>query len=147
MSTIYLFLDIDGVLNRQSDWRKGYTIRDECLEKLISLLRDISNDSSVAVVFTSTWGRMLESWWKESGLARLEDVPNLVVKGSVYQPKGRTREDAVRYYLRRHNVGHHLILDDDRSLFPDTHGLNIVFTDSDKGLTEMDCQRLLAMRR
>ena len=142
---MHVFLDIDGVLNRSSDWKKGYTVRPECLARLQGLLKALSSASPVTLVFTSTWGRMLEDGWKSAGLGMLEAVPGLTIGGYVYQPPGRTRAEAVRHYIRKNGVGRHVIIDDDKTLFPDTEDLAIVFTDVSKGLTDRDCAKILAL--
>lgn len=49
---MYYFLDVDGVLNRESDWCKPFTVNPICVRNFKKLL---SNDKDSHVILSSTW--------------------------------------------------------------------------------------------
>ena len=53
---MYIFLDIDGVLNCKADWNKPYTINNKCLDNFVKLCKDLSKKYGVVkIVLTSSW--------------------------------------------------------------------------------------------
>lgn len=49
---MYYFLDVDGVLNKERDWRKPFTVNSVCVNNLKKLL---CTDKDTHVVLSSTW--------------------------------------------------------------------------------------------
>ena len=49
---MYYFLDVDGVLNRKSDWRKPFTVNQTCVNNFKKL---ISTDKDAHIILSSTW--------------------------------------------------------------------------------------------
>ncbi len=49
---MYYFLDVDGVLNKESDWRIPFSINARCLKCLAELL---SFDKDPHIILSSTW--------------------------------------------------------------------------------------------
>lgn len=49
----YIFLDIDGVLNRSSDWKKMYTLNTECIRRFADFVKHLKRE--VNIVLTSSW--------------------------------------------------------------------------------------------
>ena len=47
-----VFLDVDGVLNKQSDWKRPFSLNDECCYWFNTLIKDLPN---VKIVLSSTW--------------------------------------------------------------------------------------------
>ena len=47
----YIFLDIDGVLNKESDWRKMFTVNADCINEFC----DFYNSVGGRVILISTW--------------------------------------------------------------------------------------------
>ena len=144
---MYYFLDIDGVLNHRSMWKKGFSIDPKAVENLALLL---SKDADPKIVLSSTWRAgfdvsgnsvstdILSEELKKYGL-KIEDVtPN---------GKNKTRQDEIEYYIRRHGVGEYLVLDDDPSLFPEPESINLYVVDEEIGLTEKDVEKILKKSR
>ena len=49
--SIYIFLDIDGVLNRQCDWVKLFTVHADCARRFSDFCRSVGG----RVILISTW--------------------------------------------------------------------------------------------
>lgn len=49
--SIYIFLDIDGVLNRQCDWAKLFTVHADCARRFSDFCRSVGG----RVILISTW--------------------------------------------------------------------------------------------
>lgn len=49
---MFYFLDVDGVLNKESDWRIPFSINDKCLGHFAELL---SHDKDPHIILSSTW--------------------------------------------------------------------------------------------
>lgn len=145
---MYIFLDVDGVLNTQEDWsKKIYSINQGCVEVFAALLKEVD---SPKVVLSSTW---------RCGIARdgstavhVQDLLTALSSAGITQmdrtavaPDG-VRSKEIDYYLRRHPEDTYLILDDDSTLFEmgaKTKGLYL--TNPKTGLTLEDVKKLKRM--
>lgn len=124
------FLDVDGVLNKEADWRKPYTINSTCLENFKKLL---SHDKQPTIVLSSTWRANLDII---AQYIKVDDVtPNTSGR--------KTRQEEIEYYIRRNDIKKYLVLDDDSTLFPNKERLNIYFTDHKNGLTDDDVKKII----
>ncbi|MCQ2548796.1 MAG: HAD domain-containing protein [Lachnospiraceae bacterium] len=127
---MYYFLDVDGVLNKEADWDKPFTVNPDCLSCFRKLL---SYDKHPFIVLSSTWRANLDII---SSYITVEDVtPNTGGR--------KTRQEEIEYYIRRNNIQNYLILDDDESLFPEKEKIDIFFTDYKKGLTDSDVKQIV----
>ena len=147
---MYIFLDVDGVLNTETDWkRRVYSLRPSCVDAFCRLLNSLQ---APKVVLSSTW---------RNGIARdgttavhindlLEALEPTGIKSldkTGMAPDGsRSRE--IDHYLRRHPEEDYIILDDDPNLFAqkgDTPHLYLIA--SKTGLTNTDVDRILKKLR
>lgn len=137
---MYIFLDIDGVLNRQSDWKRSFSLNDDCCYWFNTLIQGIPD---VKIVLSSTWRNGIAR--DGSRAAHIEDLMSKLAEAGINTiDKTATSPDGFRnkeidYYLRRHPVDSYIILDDEISLFEkgtDTVGLYIV--DNAMGFTKRD---------
>lgn len=142
---MYYFLDIDGVLNNEKDWRRPFTINASCLNCFREIIR---HDEEAHIILSSTWragiantgitsgtGGQLEKCMAEIGL-RIEDVTPISKK---------TRQEEIEYYIRKNDVSKYLVIDDDETLFSRADEINIYFTNYKTGLTSADVKRILKM--
>ena len=139
---MHYFLDIDGVLNKKSDWSKRYYINPACLSAFKKLL---SYDSNPAVVLSSTW-RIGVS--KSSSFSSDSDLLSVIEKEGVhisdttpYAP-GKTRLEEIDYYVRRHGIKKFVTLDDDESLFPERGSFPLYLVNFRTGLTDKDVEKI-----
>jgi hypothetical protein len=143
---MYIFLDIDGVLNTASDWaRKVYSLNQNCVDAFCRLLRSIPDPK---IVLSSTW---------RNGIARdgttTVNIDELI---KVLSPAGitaldktavapdRCRSKEIDYYLRRHPEDTYIILDDDATLYDEGEKtLNLYLTNARTGITDDDVTMIL----
>jgi len=143
---MYIFLDVDGVLNTEADWaRKVYSLDPKCVDSFCRLLNSLDEPK---VVLSSTW---------RNGIARdgttavhIDDLIKALEPASIKSfdktgvaPDGsRTKE--IEHYLRRHSEDSYIILDDDPELFEQRENTpHLYLTSSKTGLTDTDVKRIL----
>ncbi len=145
---MYIFLDVDGVLNTEADWaRKVYSLDPKCVDSFCRLLNSLNEPK---VILSSTW---------RNGIARdgttavhIDDLMKALEPAGIkfldktgVAPDGsRTKE--IEYYLRRHSEDSYIILDDDPKLFEQRENTpHLYLTSSKTGLTDMDVKRILKL--
>lgn len=143
---MYIFLDVDGVLNTEEDWaKKVYSLNSKCVKSFCKLLSSLKDPK---VVLSSTW---------RNGIARdgttavhidelikaLEPAGIKSLDKTGVAPDGsRTKE--IEHYLRRHSEDSYIILDDDLELFDQKMNTPYLYITSSKtGLTNEDVTRIL----
>lgn len=132
---IYVFLDIDGVLNTSDDWKTKFTINEHCLKEFGDFCRLLSNKySEVRIVFSSSWrAGLLNKGKTDTKLDRLLEIPGVNFYGKTPMSSNKTRQEEIEYYIRRNEVEMCIVIDDDASLFPVPSRLNIIFTNCSTG--------------
>ena len=145
---MYVFLDVDGVLNTEADWeRKVYSLDSKCVDSFCKLLNSLHEPK---VVLSSTWRNGIArdgttavhiddliKALKPSGIKSLD-------KTGVAPDGSRTKE--IEHYLRRHSEDSYIILDDDPELFEHRENTpHLYLTSSKTGLTDMDVKRILRL--
>lgn len=141
---MYIFLDVDGVLNTSSQWRiKNYALNDKCLNNFYALLEVIDDPK---IVLSSTWRNGIAR--DGSKAAHVNDLINALSKAGIYDmdktatsPDG-SRSKEIDYYLRRHPRDKYIILDDDATLF-DENNENLYLINPATGLTQKDVEKIL----
>lgn len=143
---MYVFLDVDGVLNAEEDWkRRKYSLNNDCVTAFCRLLSCLHEPK---VILSSTW---------RNGIARdgttavhiddllkaLEPAGIMLLDKTGIAPDGsRTKE--IDFYLRRHPEERYIILDDDPTLFDQQKNTpHLYLTSSKTGLTDADVDRIL----
>ncbi len=146
---MYVFLDVDGVLNTEEDWkRRAYSLNDDCVAAFCRLLSCLHEPK---VVLSSTW---------RNGIARdgttaihidelikaLEPAGiNSLDKTGVSPDGSRTKK--IDHYLTRHPKDRYIILDDDPQLFDKKENTpRLYLTSSKTGLTDEDVDRIIKRR-
>lgn len=118
-----IFLDIDGVLNRERTIERigEYTgLDDELVRRFLSVVRRTGAD----VVLSSTW--RFEAAMKAAVAARIRLV-------GITDDLGGSRGEEISRWLARHSeYDRHAVIDDDRNMVP---GLSAFFTNPRLGLT------------
>ena len=139
---MYVFLDIDGVLNKESDWKRSFTINDSCLYQFASLMKTIKEPH---IILSSTWragytnkGAVVEH---SDTLSSKFAEYNLIIEDST-PVSNKTRQEEIEYYIRRHSISAYIVLDDDESLFPYPERINLYLTNYKTGITESDIRKL-----
>lgn len=144
---MFYFLDVDGVLNKKSDWTSPFSVNSLCLMNFSKL---IESDNNPHIILSSTW----RVGYTNKGI-RSARGNNLIVKLEEYglhiddstPVSSKTRQEEIEYYIRRHNIMDYIVLDDDESLFPWPERINLYITDYNTGLTDKDVKILLRKKR
>ena len=135
---MYYFLDVDGVLNKESDWRIPFSINDGCLKCFADLL---SFDTDPHIILSSTWraGYTNTGVMSARGNSLADKLAEYKLSVEDSTPiTNKTRQEEIEYYIRRHEIKDYIILDDDESLFLCCERLNLYLTDYKTGLTGRD---------
>lgn len=143
---MYIFLDIDGVLNTKEDWEKRlYSLNAQCVKVFCELLKNLDNPR---IVISSTWRNGLArdgstATHIEELLQALNSVGITSVDKTAVSPNG-IRSEEIDYYLRRHDEDEYLILDDDKELFKLAEKTPYLYLiDPLKGITNSDVKSIL----
>lgn len=136
---MYVFFDIDGVLNKKSDWKNKYSIDIDCVKVFSEIVKYYkSRYSEVRLVICSTWRLGWANNMNNSApidkLKELFESMNLKIydKTSISQ-KSRQEEIDVKKYI---------ILDDDKSLFTCPDNVNLYCPNYLTGLTKQDLKNI-----
>lgn len=123
--TIYVFLDVDGVLNTEADWRVPFSLNKSCLARF-ELWCKRQQTKKLQVVLSSTWKNGYSRFGACSvPVQRLVDYLNnmgIEVVGRTMTCEDEDRAAEITEYIVRHNLNPHdcIVLDDDRSIFKST---------------------------
>ena len=143
-----VFLDVDGVLNTEADWKRPFTLNAACLRAFRAAL-DLAGErfDEVTVVLMSTWRKGWNPTYQPPHLRELCDplpIEGITPDAPGVLPRGK-RGKEVRYYYHRHPMDAVVVVDDDRSLYTtmDRMRLTTFFTDAATGFTDLDTARFL----
>ena len=136
----YIFLDIDGVLNRSSQWKRMYQLDMHCIRSFASFVNQ--HYLSHSIVLTSSWKNGFDPAGKHAPHI-LELIDCLKLFGMTIAGKTLTIDETDRsheintFILQHHLEGHPcIVFDDDKSLFERTKLLDcctLHFCDARKG--------------
>lgn len=139
---MYYFLDIDGVLNKESDWRKSFTLNPECVKNFKSL---VEKDKNPHIILSSSWRRGVTNTGVQSSqpdiLTEQLRSYGITIDG-VTPVSNKTRQEEIEYYIRRNEVKDYIVLDDDESLFPRPDEIRLYLTNYKTGLTAVDVKKI-----
>lgn len=142
---MYIFLDVDGVLNKKSDWTRPFVLNPECVKNFVELINQISN---AKIVLSSTWRNGIAR--DGSRAAHVEDLMNALSSAGINTidrtanaPDG-SRSKEIDYYLRRHERDSYIILDDDSSLFDEgAKTRNLYIINNECGFQKNDIMEIM----
>lgn len=146
---IYVFFDVDGVLNKESDWKNKFYIDASCLKvfgELCGKLEKIYGE--VRTVLISTWRAGISKSGTDAeqinGLrTSLAQVKIKIYATTPVTDKGRQAE--VEYYIRRNQVSKYIIIDDDLSLFDNPKKLKLFVPNYRTGLVQGDIKKIMKL--
>lgn len=127
-----IFLDIDGVLNTNSD-------RNISNDKL-RLLSELVLKTDAEVVLSSTWRNV----WNNPDLNfpgsficewKMQFLENGIFINQILQPE-IPKDAAIKNYLKAFNPDNFVVIDD-HPVFK----MNLIQTEAEKGITKNDCQK------
>lgn len=150
MINMYIFLDVDGVLNTQADWKnRMYSLNPKCVDAFNMLLDKLDNPK---IVLSSTWRNGITR--DGSKAAHIKDLMKALSKAGISEidrtataPDG-SRSKEIDYYLRRHTADSYIILDDDKDLFELKEKTpRLYLTDPRTGIVKKDVSNILKMTK
>lgn len=128
---MFVFLDIDGVLNTEADWKRLYTLNPKCVKAFVKRYKGSK------VVLTSSWKSGYSPLFSNCS-APIQDLISALKDGGI-SVVGRIedgpRGTMIAKYVKEHNLkpDNYVILDDDRSEF-DRCPENLILINSKTGL-------------
>ncbi len=145
---ITIFLDIDGVLNRKSDWRNPFTLNGECVSAFFKFLERAKHIYGDAVIVLSSSWRLGLSNTGAIDINADSFVTDMLFQygitiNDVTPAYNAGRQKEIETYIKRHNIENYLVIDDDLSLFETPDSLNIYVTDYRTGFCEVDIDRAI----
>lgn len=136
---MFIFLDIDGVLNTKSQWTTMYSLNTECIKHFAEFCKKIDG----TIILTSTWRHgfvATNSPENAPQIKRLEELLkayDLSIADKTPVLKGRSRDKEIERYLYFHPSSSYVILDDDKNEFA-VISKNNYFTNAATGFTKQD---------
>lgn len=109
---MFVFLDIDGVLNKRADWHKPFSLNNDC----IRLFGEEYRGSRVILI--SSWKNSFVSSHNEKNTLQIKDLEkrldryNIRIVGKVND--NLYRDHAVESFVKEHSsIKEYIIIDDD----------------------------------
>jgi len=161
-----IFLDIDGVLNSNTDFIPGAAKYDPVHSKLqkgerwkvisagkLYLLNNIITETDAKIILSSTWRTKCDAKKMTKIFQRYGDIwkhdESVFIGKTVNLKRGRYgdpqafRQREIDQYLTEHNVKKYIILDDNMNLKDDPD--HLIRTDDEAGLTVLQHNKALIM--
>lgn len=144
---MFVFLDIDGVLNKRSQWRiHSYPLDSGCIENFCNF----ANHISAKIILTSSWRKGFVCSHSNSNSRQIQELEkefdryNIRISGKV-SDNISDRTDAINHFLTNH-PDEYIIIDDDKSEFskPLEH---MYFTNPEIGLSQEDLECLKNLKK
>lgn len=115
---MFVFLDIDGVLNKRSQWRiHSYPLDSGCIENFCNFANHISGK----IILTSSWRKGFVCSHSNSNSRQIQELEKefdkygLRISGKVLDDIS-DRGEAINQFLNNH-PDRYIIIDDDKSEF------------------------------
>lgn len=142
---MYIFLDVDGVLNKESDWKRPFVLNTECVQNFLELVAAIPQPK---IVLSSTWRNGIARDGSRAShvellMKELEKAGIKAIDRTANAPDG-SRSKEIDYYLRRHEADSYIILDDDSTIFDEGKNTpHLYLTDNKYGLQKSDVKKII----
>ena len=139
----YIFFDIDGVLNKTSQWRTMYSLDKDLVANFCNLVKK----DGLMPIMTSSWrGGFVKSGSKDNipqikTLEEMFSAYGVRIAGKTPIFKGKSRDLEIERYLFYHPSSKYVILDDDRSEYESIDEHNY-FVSSERGLEKGDVKQI-----
>lgn len=140
---MHYFLDVDGVLNRESDWKIPFSVNDECVKVFAEILK---SDMDPHIILSSTWRVGMTNTGVQSNRANSLEVAlekyNITIEGATPASANKTRQDEIEYYVRRNGIERYIVFDDDESLFNEKNWKHLYLVNYKTGLVKEDIKKI-----
>lgn len=149
MNNIYIFLDVDGVLNTKADWKNMFSLRNECVTSFNNYLANLSVKNEIRIVLSSSWKKGFS--YNGSHAAHIKRLiqsvhGSIIAKTEDFDMMNRSKE--INDFIIKHNLIDEkiIIIDDDKTLFLDSiigNNVKFIYTDARTGFMEGKKQKSL----
>ena len=150
MSDIYIFFDIDGVLNSKDDWKKSkFSINDNCIIHFSKFINNLKKKNNIPhLIICSSWRQSINVFGDidTSSNSIINETflhYNLHIEDTTPVAINKSRQDEIEYYINRHNINSYIIIDDDTRLYPRQNDINLYVPDYRTGLTAKDIKKMI----
>ncbi len=117
---IFIFLDIDGVLNTSAQWKRMYQLDDGCIARFNEYIRALSTKGSVRIILTSSWKNSFDPAGHHTPqIQALIAKLNVPILGKTENRADGDRAAEINNYICNHKLEHEecIVIDDDPELF------------------------------
>ncbi len=121
LQRVFIFLDVDGVLNTENQWKRPYTLNDACITAFAEYIHSLPT-SNIRIILTSSWKNGFDAAGNHTPQIR-ELVDKLAVHGLTITSKTENISDdraaEINDYIRKHHLEQYpcIIIDDDPDIF------------------------------
>lgn len=115
--SLWIFLDVDGVLNRRNNWAKPFTLNPQNISVFRELLSILGTSYKYSIILTSSWRK---GWCPRQQPPHLSALCDAVpIAHTLPLALADTdRGKGILTYMKQYNyTGARLTLDDDETLF------------------------------
>ncbi len=153
---VNLYLDIDGVLNKASQWKKMYQLNDENIEMFGKLICKMSKKYEVSIILTSTWKKGFVRTKSDSNTPQIKELENKLEKYGIYitaktpSYNGKNREVEILSYQKYYDSEYAIVIDDTPEEFSKDYrrtglyeNILIYYTDCENGLIYNDVKNII----
>ena len=119
---IFLFLDIDGVLNTSAQWKRMYSLNDECIAHFADYVHALPSEDA-KIILTSSWKNGFDPAGRHSPqIKELIDklaAHGLSILGKTENDASEDRAKEINDYIRKYHLEQQtcLVIDDDPNIF------------------------------
>lgn len=139
---IFIFLDIDGVLNTSDQWKRMYQLDEKCVSRFAEYAKALHGD--VRIILSSSWKNGFDPAGNHTPQIRqlLDQLSpyGLSILGKTDNIDEADRGREIGEYIASHNLkkANCIVIDDDASLFKTSLPKNckLLLIDADKGFPD-----------
>ncbi len=119
---ILLFLDIDGVLNTSAQWKRMYSLNDDCIARFADYVHSLPSEEA-KIILTSSWKNGFDPAGRHSPQIRelidKLDAHCLSILGKTENDASEDRAKEINDYIRKHHLEQQtcIVIDDDPNIF------------------------------
>ena len=142
MAKRYCFFNVDGLLNRSSDWKKPFTVN----YGLADLFCFFLSEHDLIPVLTSSWRIGFNKAGDEGNAPYIKEIESvfdrygLRIHDKTPFLKGRPRDKEIERFLYFHRGRDYIVIDADPDEYENTDG-HIYFIDPRNGFTKEDVKK------
>lgn len=148
MRDLIIFLDVDGVLNKSSQWKNMFSLDDACIENFCKYIQSL-NMENIKIILTSTW----KNGWDNAGnhaphiidLQNHLNKYNMKILGKTLTDPHGDRAREINDFIFSHKLTQVscVAIDDNPNIFKSNllNNCKIIFTNASEGFMKNKKER------